>query len=673
MTARLLPLVLLACATPDADSDDGPREVASLDALTTCAIGEACSAVAAVDTVFAGYRKDFFFPYGPGSVKGGIEGAFGTNDAPTYPEANLPDPVHGGRVHVVGRAAVSGSLQPATPYPNEPSDNRGVTAWAVEIDGLDLDAAHDQGRVDWIRIWPSTFEAGDPIWLTLHSEDPLLDSRGTLDVRIPTAEGPAVLEATVSLEVPDVVMTTVAHDADLDHVWVHLRNDSEETRTLDTLAFNGIDVTDVACIADPALAPGAVMALRIPRCETAERGEAWTVAVTWDAGAPSVAGGRVMPPHYPVEAWPKTMDCPLPIIHDANHQALIDAGFDTVFLRGNYYDDACQSYPDLPDLYDALEALGTYALPDEKAPMPEDTTAVAARLLGDEVDNKHPTKLRETRKFRRLAEETAWMNEDTPEVPTYVGGHRNRTIPSNAGVTDIQGMNFNTAGCAPHITEFGARPPLRAPYDYLRSAVINHAPLPTWLYAQALGDWNGIPTAADARISALSGVAAGGRGLMWFQTWMLKAREYPDTWASIRKVNREIRSVREGLRMGGVTGLAHTEDNAIVEVIRVPEGLVVVVIPLEHSQSPDELECGLGTYTPWVIAEGSVRTTVTIPDDLAVVDVFELVDGGAADPEAIVRITEDRRVHLQVPVGPDATGTMIAIASDPEWRETIAP
>lgn len=661
-------LALLGCA-PDPVPPTSDPTVETLPAIATCALGPACEVGAGDQEVRASYRKDVFYPYGPGALAG--PDAFGTTEAPAYPEAGLADPVDGGRVHLIARAAVSGSLVPAEAHPVEGLGERGRAAWSITLDGLSLDEALAAGRIDWVRVVPETFAAGDPIWISLHSEDPGLDTRGTLRVELPTAEGGLAVDAEISLTPTLLPLASVVHDDALSTVWVHVRNEDDRPHRLDRVYLSGLDVTEQACLALRDVAPGETLTLQVPRCEPAQPGEIWTVTLTWEDAPSSVAGGRVLPAHYPIHTWPSASDCPLPGVNDANFQAHAEAGYDTFFVRSRYDGEGCNDVPTEQAIAASFDAAGAWAMLDEWTPMPVDTSRVAARLLGDEVDNRSPEDLRANQRFQQLAEETAWMNAQTPEVPTYVGGSRHRTTATTAGVADIQGMDFYAAACAPHITDFGRHPPLRGPYDYLRVTVRNHEPGTTWLYAQGQGGWSGATTPTDVRLAALSVAAAGAQGLMWFVTSLERAAEHPDTWAAMGEVNLDLRAVRDQLRLGTPSGLASSDADALVEAIRVPRGLVLVVAGLASTAGPEELPCALGSYTPWVLAEQEVAVDVRIPDDLAVYEVFEVVDGAAVALTGTAVLTEDRHALLEVPVGPQAPGRLVVLAADPTWRQEL--
>ena len=62
-------------------------------------------------------------------------------------------------------------------------------------------------------------------------------------------------------------------------------------------------------------------------------------------------------------------------------------------------------------------------------------------------------------------------------IATYDGGHSNRLNGAFSGVTDIQGMDFYIAGCAPHITAWAQDQRIQGAYDYLYNTRQNMKPL----------------------------------------------------------------------------------------------------------------------------------------------------------------------------------------------------
>ena len=71
-----------------------------------------------------------------------------------------------------------------------------------------------------------------------------------------------------------------------------------------------------------AVTPGSSTLLVIPLQRPQIPGNLFTVVLQFaEAGAPeSVAGGRLLRTHFPIEAWPKSKECPFPTVNDDNYK-----------------------------------------------------------------------------------------------------------------------------------------------------------------------------------------------------------------------------------------------------------------------------------------------------------------------------------------------------------------
>jgi hypothetical protein len=540
----------------------------------------------------AGYRKDFYYPLAQ------------------YPEAMIASPADGGRVHVVATAGASGDVT------------------AVSIRGMDRTALLDAGWLDWIHVWPETLVAGEPFWISFHSQSAELDASADLPVRVETAAGVA-LDTTLHHEVPRALISYVTPSDDDAALLVHLRNTDTASHTLARLVVDGRDVTDAACIADRTLAPGAATVWSVPACAPRATGSLWSVVVEWADAPPSVAGGRVLARHFPIETWPVEDECPLPGGNEENLAMHLAAGFDTFFLRGAYTATGCNAVTS-DQVIAAAPARGVYAMPDEFLSLPAGVGAaehVAARLLSDEGDSSR------TDGHARMLAETAQASwSRSPTLATYIGGSRHRNNGTFAGVADLQGFDFYVAACAPHVTDFGSNPPLRAAYDYMRAVRTNSAPLPTWLYSQGLSNgWNRganvyQPDPAELRVQAWSSVLAGAKGLMYFQTSLSMARgPAADTWAEISRVNHEVRALARVLREGDPTGTARASaEDVVVDAIASPDALVLAAIDVGATGVTDLL-CATRLPPPhWQLVPQLTNLGVDLPAGLGVVDAFEV-------------------------------------------------
>ena len=213
-------------------------------------------------------------------------------------------------------------------------------------------------------------------------------------------------------------------------------------------------------------------------------------------------------------------------------------------------------------------------------------------------------------------------------------------------MTDIQGMDVYIGGCAPHITAWGTHPPVRMPFDYLRNTRNNHMPLPTWLYAQGLspvGAWKAQPSPSEVMAQGVMVIAAGGKGLMWFQANQEKAAAVPASWQAMEDVNRITRGVRHWLRVGDPVGYATSTADDIVESIPAGDAIVVPVISLDVTQAPDDLACAL-ISRPHVWASVMRDVTVQVPRDMDLRALYEVTPSGAV-PVHTYSVSE-RRVTI---------------------------
>jgi hypothetical protein len=212
------------------------------------------------------------------------------------------------------------------------------------------------------------------------------------------------------------------------------------------------------------------------------------------------------------------------------------------------------------------------------------------------------------------------------------------------------------------VTDLGAFPPFRGAYDYAVATRRNHAPLPTWTYTQGFsGAWDVAMTTppehrqmtpAEMRAEAMSVVASGTKGLMYFQTELSEARLFPDSWAALGSFNNDLRAVRDVLRDGAATGGATADSQTLVEAIRGPDAIVVAAVSLafvDDLAAPGEAAmndvlCAIAMDLHWHWATHTTEINVQIPDDLAVVDVFELLNGKLLPVKTALR---GRQITLQ--------------------------
>lgn len=588
----------------DTDTETGPAW--ALAAVAACPPPAAEAAPVPDTAPAAGRRADVFYPY------------------ERYPEDKIPDPT-GGRVQVALIAAAEGDVT------------------AVEIDGIDVTAMAlpaeatspvpaavttliETHRFDWVHVQPFRAVTGAPMFVNFHARGGAAVGGDSVRIIVRTATGTAV-DATVPLAPAPVPLTYVTTTADFTRVLVYLRNTDAAPHTIAGITVNGRDETARACIPYRTLAPGASIMIALPARDLG-LGRVLNVIVRFTDAPPAVGTGRVTAEHYPIHTWPVEDECPLPGANVAGYAAHRARAFDTFFTRSLYDKPICGGATAAAIATAALAEPDAYLLFDEWAPAPaEGDRRRFARLLGDEVDDDKPAKPWIVSQDAKRS----WRSD--PQLTTYIGGARHRRTGRFAGVSDVQGFDIYFAACAPSILVV-TNPPLRAPYDYFRAVAANHAPGPTWFYAQGLhGGWQGRqPDPTELDVAVMSVVAAAGKGLMYFQTDLALATRFSATWDQMGRVNRVVRAVRTLLREGDETGgAAASEPEVLTAAIRGPDAIVVPVVNVTAEQTVTFRDCYVTEDPHWRLAAVAPDVTVRVPDDFAVADVFEVTPAGTAD------------------------------------------
>lgn len=650
------------------DTDTADEAVLTLQASATCTpTAEACAALPTTDGLFASYRKDSYFPDDVYSE---------------YTDA----PVDGGRFHIAGIASAGGAVN------------------AVRIGGtsvVDL-LAPPSPSIEWYHVWPDPVVVGEPVWVAFHSRDSAWDMAASGTVTVETTEGLA-LDGTFPVAITPIPLTYVTVSDDRTERLVHLHNGADVPHELTALRVDGRDVLagGVACVADPVIAPGSSLLVRVPLCEPATLGSAWTVVAEFAGdAAPAVGVGRTLRPHYVIEAWPSSGDCAAPPSDgdpsaEASYGSHLDAGFDTLYLYWGASNKCPYQTTQLVNEHFPSDAHDVYALigddflgKRDPATAITDTSAVAGFLTGDEsdgqvyLDDGSPKPEQKAALAREL-----WSMY--PELTVYNGAMTNGNVGTFAGMTDVQGIDVYIAACAPHITESGVFRPITAPHDYLLNARNNHMPGTTWFYAQGLSSvWNGgnedaviyvQPDPQELLIQAFMTLTAGSKGLMWFQTGLSEARHAPERWIAIAQANWMIRSVRPHLREGDLihAATASVGQEVLVEAVRSPRALVVPVINTSAAEVVDDLACLemlLDLVVPhWLLNDVTTDLDVAVPPDFAVADAFEVgldltVQSPAYSIDAATRTVQfpDLALSNDVPV------RLLVVAADADVRTETA-
>ncbi|MFN9809233.1 MAG: hypothetical protein ACK6CU_06340 [Deltaproteobacteria bacterium] len=615
----------------DAAPDTGPAAPPWIVAPTAgCApSGAACGLPAPeATTLFASYRKDAWLP--------------------EYAETGSGEPRSGGRVQIAAVSAATGRVS------------------RVRVNGVDLSSIESPPAsgatppFEWYHVWPRDVVAGEPVWVAFHSRDGAWDRRSSAELVVETSGGDAV-RGSFPVAITPAPVTYVTTTEDRSTVIVHAVNRDTVPHTLERLLVDGRDATAAACIPSRTVQPGETVMWTVPRCAPSEPGDAWTVVLDWRDANDAVGVGRVIRPRFPIEAWNNTRDCPIPGGDADALRMHREARIDTLYIHAGVC-SACGRCDTATLLGETLPGIGLHAIAtDDLSDLSFASTAgLAAFSTGDESDGEiYEGDGRPRPALRAASSRRAW--ERHPEVPTFNGAKTNRNVGTFAGMADIQGIDFYVAACAPHITPWGTHPPLRAPYDYLRNARENHMPGTTWLYTQGLSPvWNrrlpigGLeipvqPTANEIYAQAFESIAAGSKGLMWFQSNIPEGMRSAPRWAAITNVNRMVGSVRELLRTGDPIG-ARSTGSALVEALRSQDAIVVPVVSLSTSAGPSDVGCGTvlseGSVPRWSWSDSTVELTVPIPRDFGVLELFEITPEGVRDAAGVSSRVADRDLVL---------------------------
>lgn len=625
-------------------------ECVMIEEVTCVPAEDACSEKITDPKLYASYRKDFYNPqYQEGDV--------------TSP---IPAPSDGGRFNTTGVALKGGKVT------------------AVLINGVNVADLLTQKKLDWYHVYPLTFQEGEAFWVNFHSREASWDSASTGTLKVETEEGTA-FEGTFDVKLNQIPLKYVGFADDYKTLVVHFENRYFESVEVSGIIFNGKDVTESACIADRTVKPGETKLVTLDLCEAVKPGDLWTVTVLTDKLSPSTAGGRVIRSFFPVLTWQTDSDCPYSPYNSTLYENHKSHGFDTFFTRPSHaqmcHDKFGKGTTDIFELLgpvsitDDIHHIFTIEHPSHYLDFP-DVSRIAAALHADECDdslfdNDYPKP--ETR--AQYARKT-W--EKWPEMPTYIGGSRGRYNGSFAGATDIQGFDYYVAACAPHITVAGTHPPLRGAFDQLYLVYENHMPHTTWAYTQGLhSGWNATipvigtevfrqPNPAEFRLQTLNVAMVGSKGLMYFQTNEELIAKFPDTWAEMGNVNRDIRGLRPYLLEGTINKIIDVPDSHIVSVLRSRKVMTAIIVNIKVKTAPTEAKCLAGSDEHWILDDNIVSFDVEVPEDFRVFEILELRNGFFSTPNYSIN---GRTVTFQnIGLGHNDAGRIFVFNSDADVK-----
>jgi hypothetical protein len=577
----------------------------TLNAVVFCPVPTpVCSDPDDGSTLHASYRKDDYL------------------DNETYDTELKEYPLNGGRIHIAAISQVTGRVT------------------GVQINGTPVEEMLADLKMDWRHVWPENAVQGQPIWFAFHSRDAHWDQVESGTLTIQTDQGVAV-DGEFPVGLHPIRITYVTVDDSAETILIHVQNTSPDPQTLTGLLWNGVERLQGggACVPNPTIRPGQSALWTVPLCEPAALGSPWTLVMEFLELPTTATVGRVLRPFFPIEAWQKGDDCPLPGVNNDAFHLYTQGGLDTFYF---YWGSGQKcGYDNAVMFNDVLPATGVNVLLGDDFPWDDppleillDTSAIAGVLTGDESDWSYVTAdglpKPETKASRGRKVWNAF-----PELLTYNGAMTDKHVGAFAGMTDVQGIDVYAAGCAPHIWNWGDGPPLKAPYDFLKNARNNHMPWPTWLYSQGLGNWSVMPDPQEILVQGIQVLLAGGKGLMWFQVGMKMIADHPDTWDAISDVNWMVRSVRPWVREGDLADLARSDEDVIVDAIRSRDAIVVPMVTLKAREQPTDEKCvyyALGMIenedeVHWMMEDRLVQLTLEVPEDMGIADLFEVRPG----------------------------------------------
>eukprot|EP00603_Paraphysomonas_imperforata_P000139 CAMPEP_0114443772 /NCGR_PEP_ID=MMETSP0103-20121206/17712_1 /TAXON_ID=37642 ORGANISM="Paraphysomonas imperforata, Strain PA2" /NCGR_SAMPLE_ID=MMETSP0103 /ASSEMBLY_ACC=CAM_ASM_000201 /LENGTH=597 /DNA_ID=CAMNT_0001615227 /DNA_START=31 /DNA_END=1825 /DNA_ORIENTATION=+ len=503
-------------------------------------------------------------------------------DEGMYPEGTwAPIPKEGGRVQIVSDVAKDLNLS----YP-----------LTVDLGSVDMVLASDQypdhvpsDGLDWVHSRYNSLTGTLLTSFHMHTDDKI---NSISKLKVYDSKGVVIVNdaMTVAMETPQIQVTYVTSRNNFQELVVHFHNYDTNDHTIDTISINsGFYSIDGFKIKAGEHAVKVYDAKELKLKEVS----VWTVALTW--GDDSAAfGGRLIKELFPIEDWPKSSQCPYPVDGaDEENFEIQEMSYTTAESNGDWY------------VLANIDFFEDHEIPDGAYP------GIAAAFLGDESDSS-------VEKTWDVWQRVMRTNEDYAEYATYDGGHSNHLNGQYAGVTDIQGMDFYVAACAPHITMWTSTMYLRGSYDYLYNTRQNMRPLPSWLYSQGwcADCWSVKDLEAGEMVVQLASViASGGKGLMLFESDItLRGGE---SWEAGGKFLHSVKFIGEFLRQADVDGALFTTsaESAITQVLNGPSELLFIAISTDAS-GYDDKTC-IARNSHWIFEEQTIdQTEISIPSNL---------------------------------------------------------
>ena len=375
-------------------------------------------------------------------------------------------------------------------------------------EGLHLDTSDkaDLKYFDWLRA--HTNPVTGALWISFHTHNTAWLGNAVA-VKVASSNGTTLFSGSANLARSDktLMLTYVAFRSHGAEVVLHVHNADTAAHTITSITFDGaLSVTIPSQLQSLPPNAHAVLTAQLGPSKKATA-EVWTATLLVDADAPIGLGGRAdLNERLVLNGWPHSSDCPLPGGNDQNADQVQETGINSIFYEGGDFKKNCGA-----KLVDVLNKLGQdnsswfHALTDADTAAALTPVArgsvVDALNIGDEVDGDVDAK-----HLRSALKKSLEATKSVPSVLTYQGSKTSRYVGSFTGITDIQGSDAYCAACAPTMLPVVVKLPISYPFDYLRNARDNHAPLPFWGYAQLYSDAWGYQANANELIAQIGQV-----------------------------------------------------------------------------------------------------------------------------------------------------------------------
>jgi hypothetical protein len=526
----------------------------------------------------------------------------------TYPESWAPDPVTGGRVHLVFPVTAADASPAKGPFTVH------IGGYKIKVDHSTDIASITSGNVHWIHFDAATGADEARGLVSLHSPtDSFVTGMGTVSVF--NANG--VMVGSCVSDISDLsaanaaplTVSYVASRKSWTELIVHVHNnDNTTSHVLSSMIVNGARAATVP--APISIPPQGHQVLLVPLGNAAMAEAAtWTVELLVDNTSWIANGGRLGKEVMFVEGWQHSDMCPFPV---SGGQASDFFAFrDTLGMNAFYGFSSCTE--NFQAVLDNATANGYYImLPSvENFPQIADTSRLMSTEAGDEVDNKLTNTEPQWQKVLKI-------RNKYPNVVVYQGGKTNHWAGSFAGISDVQGIDFYIGACAPHITPFLTPMPITGSRDYLRNTRNNQMPLPMWGYSQAICTdcWNTVPNSADFTIQIASAFIAGTKSLMLFMADNkgIGLQAFTDGGSLIRSFSAVGEVIRTGDVQGAISMTAVPQTAAVMmETIAAHNNTFVVIIANADGSGYSDITCEIGIGNHWVFQPQTVASvTVAI-------------------------------------------------------------